>query len=405
MTQHPTIHQQQERAGAETMNYGPPPDHGGIEIVESFGQFPLEYAAIRQRVGIMHLPQRGILRFTGDDRQDFLHRMLTQDINGMTGGATRRAFQLNNKGRIVADVVVHHGDACTWLELDRLDIVALKELLEAKLFAEDVTIETFSDERVAMAVMGPAAVALVESLREDGTEAGQIEPGTHHVLKFGDALTTVYRWDDVGAPAFRLFVPSDAADAVYAKLLDAAGYDAERDVEPDEAYARERREGLRGRPVGWSAYNTTRIEAGSPLFHIDFGADSLPAETGLLKETVSFNKGCYLGQEIVARMHNLGHPRRVLVGLKVIGEALPVAGAPVYEPTAKGEGMAKSNIVGGVTSSTLSPLLGNVPIAFAVIKWGNHTPGTKLAVVAEGELVDAEVQALRFVAGDDAGGQ
>ncbi|MEX0655561.1 MAG: glycine cleavage T C-terminal barrel domain-containing protein [Phycisphaeraceae bacterium] len=400
MPDHAAIRDLQEQAGAEFMNYGPPPDPsggGGVEIVQDFGQYPAEYAAIRQRVGIMHMPQRGILRFTGDDRKDFLHRMLTQDVNGMTGGATRRTFQLNNKGRIVADAIIHHGDLDTWLELDRLDVAALKELLEAKLFAEDVNIEVFSDERVGLAVMGPGAIPLVAALHEGGSEPGAIEPGTHHVLKLVGSLVTVYRWDDVGVPAFRLHVPTAAADAVYAKLLEAAGFDAARDAEPNAAYAEQRREGLRGRPVGWMAYNTARIEAGSPLFHVDFGADSLPGETGLLAQTVSFTKGCYLGQEIVARMQNLGHPKRMLVGLKFASDALPVAGAPVYDAAEAEAGEAGGNAIGGVTSSTLSPMLGQQAIAFAVLKWGKHTPGTKVAVSAEGAMVEAEVHPLRFV--------
>ncbi|MCC7406605.1 MAG: aminomethyltransferase family protein, partial [Phycisphaeraceae bacterium] len=138
-----------------------------------------------------------------------------------------------------------------------------------------------------------------------------------------------------------------------------------------------------GRGIGWMAYNTARIEAGSPLFHVDFGPDSLPHETAILSQAVSFTKGCYLGQEIVARMQSLGHPKRLLVGLRLPDDRLPIAGSQVL--TADGQ------VVGAVTSSTLSPLLGQTAIALAVVKWGRHEPGTTLRVAAEGAIVDARV--------------
>ncbi len=143
---------------------------------------------------------------------------------------------------------------------------------------------------------------------------------------------SAYRLDDTGAMGLHLFVPTDDAEMLYEKLLSAAGFDPEADAEPDADYAQRRRETLRGRPIGWLAYNTARIEAGTPIFHVDFGHDSLPGETGLLDHAVSFNKGCYIGQEIVARMKNLGHPKRLLVGLKFPDQKLPVAGTQVPRP-------------------------------------------------------------------------
>lgn len=381
------------KLGAEFIPFGPIPEaEGGVEIAATFGEYPAEYAAIRRHVGIMHLPQRGILRLTGADRQDFLHRMLTQDLRSLKGGSTRRSLQLSDKGRVLADIVVHHGDADTWLEMDRFDTSTVKTLLEHRLFTEDVAIEDFTPRRAALALYGPASIPLLDALREDGTPAAEIQPGTHHVLRLVGLPVTVYRWDDAGAIDFRLLAPTDPADyapRLYERLLEAAGYSP--DAELTAEHAAQRRASLRGRPIGWLAYNTARIEAGSPLFHIDFGSDSLPAETGLLEETTSFTKGCYIGQEVVARMKNLGHPRRVLVGLRLAGDAMPIAGSQVFDAT------DRATVIGAVTSSTVSPILGNAAIAFAVIKWGKHDVGSTVAVPAEGALVEAKVQALRFV--------
>ena len=147
----------------------------------------------------------------------------------------------------------------------------------------------------------------------------------------------------------------------------------------------------RGRPIGWLAYNTARIEADLPIYHIDFGPDTLPNETGpaLLGEMVSFTKGCYVGQEIVARLQNLGHPKRLLVGLKFADDRMPIAGSQVL-----GGDTDDGDVVGAVTSSTISPLRGNVAVALAMVQWASHEPGTELRVPAEGQIIRATVQPL-----------
>lgn len=394
-----------ESLGGEMIPYGPP--EVGVEIAQDFGAYPAEYAAIHQRVGIMHLPQRAVLRFTGDDRKDFLHRMLTQEINGLKGGATTRAFQLNQKGRIMADILVHHGDADTWLEMDRFDLPPVQQMYDSHLFADDVTIEDWTDQRTAFALHGPSSLDLLKRVCTDDPQAMADMPGTHHVLTLSGVKVTVYRRDVCGSPGFGLWVPAADAAPVYQALLSASGYETDEpdhktDPEAAAAFAQRRRESLRGRPIGWSAFNTARIEAGSPIFHVDFGQDSLPGETGILDEAVSFTKGCYLGQEIVARMKSLGHPKRLLVGLRIDGDSLPVAGAQVSEladteaaPTDKPR--ATHNIIGGVTSSAVSPVLGQRAVVFAVMKWGKHTPGTRVLVPTEDGLVEAQVQGLRFL--------
>ena len=212
---------------------------------------------------------------------------------------------------------------------------------------------------------------------------------------------TVYRWDLGSVLGVRLAVPSERAVAVYEALLKAAGHEAaprgDADAEAQAAFAERRRASLRGRPVGWSAFNTVRIEEGVPMHHIDFGTDSLPAEVPGphgIDAAVSFTKGCYLGQEVVARMKSLGHPKKLLVSLRVGADGddpapdLPIAGAQVLDAE-KAE-----KVIGGVTSSAASPLLGQAPLALAVVRWGKHQAGTQVRVPAEGRLVPAEVRPL-----------
>ena len=198
----------------------------------------------------------------------------------------------------------------------------------------------------------------------------------------------IYRRNETGEPGLHAMIPVDGAADVYTKIADTIG-----GLIPnvDAAEGKRPKRDIVGRGIGWLAYNTARIEAGTPLYHVDFGPDSLPHETGILDQAVSFTKGCYRGQEIVARMQSLGHPKRVLVGLKFDHDRLPVAGAQVFAD------MKCEDAIGAVTSSTLSPMLGGQAVAFAMIKWGKHRPGTSLAVWAEGNVVAGTVQTLRFI--------
>jgi folate-binding protein YgfZ len=396
-----------ESLGAEMMAWGPELGDGRrIEMAESFGHatgegsFEAEYAAIRRHVGILHLPQRTILQLTGTDVKDYLHRLCTQEINKLTGGQTVRGLQLNEKGHIAADLIIHHGDASTWLETDLFDVDWLRELIDARLFTEDVTTEIL-DQRSVFWLLGPAALRLMDKVSQAEQASPPLgERGNHQVVGIAVAASgnsdaervqaTAYRWDLGTVLGVRLIVPSADAVAVHRALLDMAGY--EPDAEVDAEFAERRRASLRGRPIGWSAFNTVRVEQGVPMHHIDFGTDSLPAEAGLLDEAVSFTKGCYLGQEVVARMKSLGHPKKLLVRLELDGDGLPVAGAQVLEP---GD---KQKVIGGVTSSAASPLRGQKAVAIAMMRWGRHKPGTTVLVPAEGQLIEARVEQLRELA-------
>jgi folate-binding protein YgfZ len=385
-----------ERCGAEWMNFGPSPSEGGIRVAETFGAYQAEYAAIRQRVGILHAPQRGVLRVDRADRQDFLHRMTSCEVNNLSPGQSRRGFQLSDKGRIVADFVLHHQTETTVLETDRFDIDELWQLLDGRLFAEDVTFTDESDHYEKFALHGPAAMVLLKEVANEPDTVDQFSSGeiTNRRLTLAGTTALAYRFDDAGVPGVHLLVPAEAANQLYHALLDAAGFDPTAEADAD--FAERRRQSIRGRPVGWLAYNTARIEAGTPIFHIDYGPDSLPHETGIVYEACHFEKGCYLGQEIVARMESLGHPKRILTGLKLPGEAMPVAGAQVFAADETNQ-HASDTVIGAVTSSTLSPMRGGLAIAFAVMKWGHHNPGQAVFVNCEGETAKAQTHALKFL--------
>ena len=150
------------------------------------------------------------------------------------------------------------------------------------------------------------------------------------------------------------------------------------------------------RCAGWHAYNIARVENGEPMFRIDFGPTNLPHETGVLPSRVSFTKGCYPGQEVVARMQHLGKPKQMLVGLRVQGDALPMGDAMVFSRNDDG---TTGEHVGAVTSSSVAPMLSAASVAFAMLRSAQTTEGTEVFVECEGAMLPARVQSLRFFGG------
>ena len=371
--------------GAGFIPYGPVDADQTVQVVDTFGLYEAEYAAIRKTVGLMDLPHRGVVEVTGGGRIDFLHRMLTNDTAGLEPGQGRRAMLLDRTGRIGADMIVLHDSERTCLETDVFQTSSLVAELEGFVFTEDVQLRDASDSYVRLALHGPAGADVLKAVGNEPVEA--LSPLSHRRLTLAGHPCTVFRSDETGTPGLHLMVPRQGAVAVYDALKKAVGGDAAVST---------------GKPIGWLAYNTARIEAGTPLYHIDFGKDTLPHETGVLDQAVSFTKGCYRGQEIVARLHNLGHPKRVLVGLRLADDRLPIAGSQVLEPDeptgdrtgTTPRGSTSGSVIGGVTSSCVSPMLGGKAVAFAMVKWGMHEPGTPVVVPAEGQLVVATVGPL-----------
>ena len=366
------------------MLYGEP--ETGIEIVESFGLYEAEYAAIRKGVGILDMPQRGFVAVGGTDRTSFLGAMLTNKMDGLgsTDGAqgpVRRTFLLNRQGRIEADMIAcSFDDDTTYLELDRCDAPKAVEELRKYLFSEDVVIEDVSGQYCHIVLHGPHAIGLFEHVT--GEPVGQLDP-MHGQGTKAKGFLGVYRRDEAGTVGLHLLVQREAVKDLYQQFADAVG-----GLVPQVEGGTRRP--FTGRGIGWYAYNTARIEAGTPFYHIDFGPDSLPHEAGgqAMAEAVSFTKGCYVGQEIVARMENLGHPKRVLAGLQFEDAHMPIAGSQVLDAD------DEATIIGAVTSSALSPLNGNTAIGLAMMKWGKHRADIPVRVPAEGQLVSAQTHSL-----------
>jgi folate-binding protein YgfZ len=370
------LHSLHEQAEAEFQAYA------DVEIVTTFGEPQAEYAAIRKSAGLLDEPQRGILEISGVDRLSFLNNLLTnqtwdkQTKSGMAPGTGVYAFFLNTKGRIVADVhAIETGDRLL-LDMDARKVEPLCEAFDKFLFREQVKMVSRVGSLHTLSLHGPGSAAILEELSQ-ASMMDLPQLGSRPARLF-EADAVIWRDDVCSVPGFHLVVDSTLATAVWAGLMS-------RFHESQELGKR------RLRPAGWAAYNACRIEGGRPIFGIDFDDSVLPAETGQMGRAVSLTKGCYLGQEIVARMVARNQFARQIVGLRMADDALPIAGAMVYDD--------QQNQVGGITSSTVSPVLSNAAICLGFVKKQFVAPGTVVTVPAEGSMRRAVVVELPFVKG------
>lgn len=356
-----------EQAEATFLPYGPE-----LQIVESYGEVEAEYSAIRKAAALMDVPQRALVVLTGKDRLAFLNNLVTNETKKLAPGQGVYAYLLNTKGRIVMDLNIIHAEDATLLELDTRLAPELLRMFEKYLFAEDVKVLDASGQLGRLSVMGPQARALL--LRVCDGDLPLDEPLRHVKRTIARTTVTVFRQDTVGEEGFELIVPRDSLVSLWQILHEAGGENGESEL------------GLRA--IGWSAFNIARIEAGTPLYGIDLTENYLPMETGhWYLRAVSVTKGCYLGQEIVARMHAHDAVARLLVGLRVEGERLPMAGTDILDDKAQ---------VGIITSSCMSPLLGHVPVALGYVKKAFAEAGKTVTVLAEGQRVQAKVAPLPF---------
>lgn len=322
--------------------------------------------AARTTAAIFALADRGVVEVRGDDRVRFLHGQLTNDIAGLDPGGPRsgcHALVLTAQGRIVAELHVLARQEAFWLETDRAAVPALTARLEKYIIADDVQLADRSDAWARFGVEGPRAADVVAAAA--GESVATAPDACMAVSIAGaDAIVAAFGWS--GEPAFQLLVPSAARDRVASVLAESA-------------------ERLGVVFADAAALEILRVEAGVPRFGAELGEQTLPAEARLVESAVSFSKGCYTGQEVVARMQSRGRVGHLLVGLSLApdGEGLPEPGTALLREGAK---------AGEITSVALSPTTG--PIALGFLRSAHAEPGSRY-LLADGS--SATVVALPFV--------
>jgi len=261
------------------------PDEG---VAEHYGDPMREQRAIEQSAGVVDRSNRGVLRITGPDRLGWLHSLTTQHLEGLAAGTGAQALILSPNGHVEHHLTLADDGTAVWVHVEPGTAAALVEFLESMRFMLRVEVTDVSQDHAVLTVLGPAAGDAAAGL--DGVQAS-VKPGP--------------------------FGTNDLIDLIVARdrLPDAAG-----DLVRRGAAA-----------AGMWAFEALRIAAHVPRFGLDTDHRTIPHEVGWIETAVHLDKGCYRGQETVARVHNLGHPPRRLVFLHLDGseDRLPGHGDPV----------------------------------------------------------------------------
>ncbi|AZH26889.1 CAF17-like 4Fe-4S cluster assembly/insertion protein YgfZ [Haloplanus aerogenes] len=335
---------------------------GGRDVVAHYGRPERTHLAVRNGVGVIEMGY-GVVVVEGSDAVDFVDNAVSNRVPAADGEGCY-ALLLDPQGGIETDLYVYNAGErlLCFTPPDRADPLAAD--WSEKVFIQDVSIRDASDEFGVFGVHGPTATETVATLFA-GSGAPE-EPLTFARGAIADAGVTVVSADDpTGETGYEVICRADDADDVWDSLLT---------------------RGTPTTPVGYRTWDTLTLEAGTPLFDTEL-AGRIPNVAGV-RNALDFDKGCYVGQEVVSRVENQGRPSKRLVGLEL--DAVPDSGAAV---------MAGDAHVGDVTRGAESPSLSR-PIALAYAESGVlDDSDPSLTVRVDGDEVDATVTSLPFVEG------
>jgi hypothetical protein len=330
--------------------------------VVDFGAALLEYNAACGAAALMDRSSLTKLEFRGRDRARFVHNLCTNNVKSLAPGGACEAFVTDVHGKILAFVRIFAAADTIYLDSAPGTSDRLIAHFRRYLITEDVEIADRTSDTAAFLLVGPESRAIA------GAAAFQQIPDLpelgHTLVRIADVECRVIASSVLGVSAFEVWSPAVQAAVVWQALR--------RSGQPH---------GLR--PMGETAYAILRVEAGLPQFGIDIDETNLPQEIGRNDRAISFTKGCYLGQETVARIDALGHVNRRLVGLKIDSANLPPSGTSV---------LAAGKEIGRITSVVQSPALGVVALGY--VRRGYERPGTELAVASPDRPTAAIVQAI-----------
>jgi folate-binding protein YgfZ len=315
-------------------------------MTDALIELDAQYRQLREECGLVER-DFGLLVVDGAEAADYLQGQLTNDIEAIGPGEGAYAALLDRKGHMQADMrVLRPGEGpALWLLLEPEGLAAASRHLQMYKIGREVEVTDAGAEQALFSLIGPRAVEIAGGapLPENACEA--VTVGGADCLAVGTAA------------GIDLLVPAAERERARDALLAAGAVE-----------------------VSVEAAEILRIEAGRPRFGAEMGTATMPAEAGIVEAAVSFTKGCYIGQETVARLHYKGKPNRRLRGLRFSAPAAP------GEPLRLGE-----KEVGTVGGAAISPAFGAVGLA---ILRREAEPGATVAVGEDG--VTAEVVALPF---------
>jgi folate-binding protein YgfZ len=321
----------------------------GRLVALDYGNPEEEYRAVRRSMGLLDRSAQGKLVITGNDRLSWLQGMVSNDVRLLAGGALAiPACILNATGHLLADLrIINRGDSLL-LDMEPENLEKIFRLLEEYIITEDVEIVDQTDALACLSLQGPHV-------------------NEQHLRAFCGNSAHVIPADHTDEGGVDIYLRTEDAPKLWREFL-----------------------ALGAHPVGAKAAEILRVEAGIPLYGVDMDENTLPLEANLEATHISHTKGCYVGQEVIARIHSRGHTNRALTGLLLERDPLPEHGDRVYPATEK-----THREVGWVTSAVYSPALQR-GIALGYVRHEYRAPGTPLQIASAAGLLFAKTAELPF---------
>jgi folate-binding protein YgfZ len=328
------LREAQLRAGAE---------FGECAMPVHFGDTAREYRAARQTAALLDRSAFGRLRISGADSLDLLNRLSTNKLTDVEPGHGAATVLTTNKGRVIDLLgIANLGDELLVITSPGAQ-ERVVEWIDLYTFGEDIAVEDATESTAMLTVIGPAAAELL------GAAASGLDLFDSAELELNGERVTLVRTDALGVAGFNVVAPAEHAAGVWMALVDRGAI-----------------------PMGELAAETLRVEQGVPLYGRELGEEYNPLEAGLLPY-VSFDKGCYIGQEVVVRLNTYSKVQKRLMGVALDGE-IPEAGTRLE---------ADGKDVGFLTSVVDSPEMGR-PLAMGYLRTSHSEAGLQVEVRSDG---------------------
>ncbi len=305
-----------------------------------------QYEAVRRGVGWIDLSRRGKLLATGPDRVSFLHSMISNDVEKLEEMAGRYATFLTAQGKIVADFYIYKLADGMLLDLESSIVEKTREKLEQYIIMDDVELRDASQDYAHFSLQGPRSAELIRNLFRCRTP--EVRLGMACADWQSQPVMIICK-ADLGSQGFELLAPAGTGTEIRAAAFESAS-------------------GWRMEEISPQVQEVLRIESGIPLYGRELDESRYPMEARL-DEALSFDKGCYIGQEVVAKATYIGGVSRRLVRIAFDPGAPPPQESRLYSREGKKAGL--------VTSSAYSPAAGG-PIGLGYVKKAFAEPGTQL---------------------------
>ena len=343
-------------------------EYFGTLLPSRFGDFTAEYRAARDAVALADTNFRAFFSFSGPDRHRYLNAVLTSNVRDLKPGQGAIGLLLTPQGHILAEVE-------TFALAERI-LASSHAMVRERTFStfdkfiimDDVALEDMTSSTGTLDLVGPRAAELISELAR--VDISAIPASAHIEATLGSIPCRIIRHTWIDHPAAMLVVAREQLTALWQELEG-----------PVRAHG--------GAPAGLEALNSIRLESGTAWFGQDYDERNIPHEAGLELSHISYEKGCYTGQEIVERVRSRGHANRRLTGLQFLAGEPPAPGTKLF---------FTGNEAGHVTSAAISPLLGR-PIGLGYVRREHSSIGTRLdASGTAAEVISLPVLEKKFPA-------